>query len=108
MMIYNTALLNPVDEQYEEFKLETPLVTRKRKDKNWHSTYFYLQSPSKTLFPAPVLLAALRADPQLYSEALVVFYKINTFPLTKNSYIIFNGLNTQTLALIQRISIFLT
>jgi hypothetical protein len=109
-MIYNITLLNPIDtyDIDEALTIRESLIPQRLGNKNKPRIPFSFQEPSKTLHPAPELLAALRADPLLYSEALVVFYKINAFPLTKDSYVIFNDLNKKTLALIQRISIFLT
>jgi len=102
-MIYNFALLNPVDEIDKEKLIKEPSNSNKYNKK----TPISFQKASKKLRPAPEFLAALRADPELYSEALVVFYKINTFPLTKDSFVIFKDLKKPALELIQRVNIFI-
>lgn len=58
--------------------------------------------------PVPSLLAALRVVPNLYSEALEVFYEVNTFSLSKQTYVGFNNLRVDTIKLIQNLYIVIT
>lgn len=61
--------------------------------------------PSNILYPAPELLAALRPISNLYSEALVIFYKINKFPLSLGTMNRFMQLKPKALELIENVSL---
>jgi hypothetical protein len=66
-------------------------------------------TPEKPLVPTtrqvPSLLAALRAAPDLYAEALDVFYKVNTFVLDLKTFQCFCGLKLESVNLIRSIVI---
>ena len=106
-MIYEMTLRLPKAKR----KMMLPFVpSYKDTIKQYRKKYGRLPTkrPSRTLQPAPNFLAALRADPDLYPEALAVFYKINTLPLTKKSFVSFNELSKKTLGSIQQLAIFRT
>jgi hypothetical protein len=60
---------------------------------------------NSTLYPTPRLLAALRGTPDLYSEALQTFYKVNHFILDGTSFEVFNRLRIEAVQLVQNMCI---
>lgn len=93
-MIYKFALILPV-------KSEEVSTFYNKKTRS-------LKSTPRKLCPSPSFLAALRVEPYLYSEALNVFYQINSFPLTGETYHSFMELKTPALALIKNLKIYLS
>lgn len=57
-----------------------------------------------TLRQVPSLLATLRTAPDLYQEALEVFYKVNTFILDLDSFQSFCGLKAEIVKLIRDVT----
>jgi hypothetical protein len=59
-------------------------------------------------YPVPFLLPALRATPDLYNEALEVYYRINTFALNVETFRGFKNLKIETIKLIRNMYIIFT
>jgi hypothetical protein len=58
-----------------------------------------------SLYPTPGLLAALRATPDLYGEALEAFYAENPFILDMTTFQTFGQLKAETVGLIKHLKI---
>jgi hypothetical protein len=56
-------------------------------------------------YSSPSLLVALRAVPDLYNEALEVFYKINTFILDVGSFTGFSRLKLEAVKLVRKVAL---
>ena len=102
------ALLAMTDKQPQKMEQSTNALRRVPPEiRRMIFKYCLKRNVNAKRHTTPSLLAALRAAPGLYDEALEVYYKINIVVLTPMTYEGFCHLKLQTVKMVRRIVVVL-